>query len=106
MPAYCEFGFAIGRLFSFTLGASRFGNVGISRTKTSLHDNYEHQRPIEDKINEWAIGHEINFDKSNLLVTAEFAKSMLDYGLAQSVFSDEFVQRWADRCLGAHSRIS
>jgi hypothetical protein len=71
-----------------------------------LHENYDDQRPIEDEINEWAIEHEINLDKDNLLAAAKIAKSMLDYGLEQGVFSDEFVQGWADRCLGAYSRIS
>jgi hypothetical protein len=32
-----------------------------------LHENYDDQRPIEDEINEWAIEHEINLDKGNLL---------------------------------------
>jgi hypothetical protein len=54
-----------------------------------LHENYDDQRPIEDEINEWAIEHEINLDKSNLLATTKIAKSMLDYGLEQGVFSDK-----------------
>jgi hypothetical protein len=88
--------------------ALRLERAALGTLKSSgrpLHGDDGGRPSVEYSIDQWAVEHKANLEKSDYLAAAGFAKSMLDYALAQAVCSDEYVQEWADNCLSSYFRF-
>lgn len=79
----------------------RLGRTALETLKSRkgrLRENDDVQR----RIKTWAIEHQANLKKNNLLAAVRFAGSMLHYNLTQGIGD---VQLWADKYLHAYSNV-
>jgi hypothetical protein len=92
----------IDRDHEFALSLGRTALETLKSHKRQLREEDDGQPSIQRDINQWAIEHEGNLQKGNILAAARFSGSMLDYKLTQGAGD---VQVWAEKYLHTYSNV-
>jgi hypothetical protein len=88
--------------------ALRLELVALETLKTRRRRSHEDDDHIKDKINEWAMEHgaDLQKTKAKTLAIARFDKLMLDYWLAHEQPRDELIPSWASSWLSSYWDVS
>jgi hypothetical protein len=92
----------------FALHLERVALETLKARGRRLHEDDDHISSISRRINEWAVEHRENLQKTkfNTLAAARSAKSMLEYWLADEKSWDTYVRNWANNCLASYFHFS